>query len=60
MIAEQGPSLFLSGHQRFQLRNQARNVMTHSCPDSLQIDIEVSVHETVSHPDYFVPRDFGM
>ena len=54
------PLLLVARHQRFQLWNQTRKVMRHGFPDASQIDIEVSVHETVSHPDYIVPWNFRM
>ena len=33
--------------------------MMHGIPDTLQVEIELSIHETVSRPDYFAPVDCG-
>ena len=39
---------------------QEWEILQNSLPKDIQIDVEISVNETISHADDVPPRDFGM
>lgn len=61
-----GASGVLLGHERFQDGDQRREVILHSSPEDIQVDVKVGMNQPVTHADdvipgnalQLIPRDF--
>lgn len=47
-------------HRCTQRLNQRRQILLDDLPNHIFINIHVIVHETIAHPNYFMPGDFRM